>query len=103
MNKQWKKFEGKIVSITWLDACNLEVAFSALDNSGPSGGSLLAVNTTYGKIYKVYDDVIIILTEISTLSKPECIIIPISWITNIEENAKRRIVRKRKKKRKHKK
>ena len=75
----------KLVKVSWLDACSNELELNIIDNAGPSGDGLLAINTSYGKLHKIYDNCIVIITEETTINTTLNItVIPKGWVVNIE-------------------
>ena len=77
----------KIVRVEWMDACQIAVDKSVLDNleGYNSGKELLTINTTYGKVYKEFEEVLVILHEETTCSDIlDITLIPKDWIMKIE-------------------
>jgi len=73
--------------IIWLDACQRSLDMDNLNQlkSLESGKELLSINTTYGEILKVFDDVIAIGTENSEVAGWDVTFIPRVWILEPEE------------------
>lgn len=68
------------INVHWLDACQRNYDKGYIKNL-VSGKELLLTNVTYGKLFKVLDDVIVIEHE-HTEGEDEidCTIIPRNWI-----------------------
>lgn len=70
----------KLLKVEWLDACQKDLDTDYIE-SLTSGKELLVVNTTYGKLFKVLEHVIIIEHEHSDNKEHiDCTIIPRCWI-----------------------
>jgi len=70
----------KFIEVEWKDACSKELETDALKYYEGDGTELLETNKTYGKLFKVLDKVIIIITEESSTSNTEITVIPRCWI-----------------------
>jgi hypothetical protein len=68
--------------IKWYDACTKEVDgdFKNVMYQLKDGRELLATNTTYGKLFKVFENVVVIITEESDTDEEEMTFIPRGWI-----------------------
>lgn len=78
----------KLKTVTWYDAIKRSVDSILLEEffkvcSFSSGKDLLAVNTTYGKV-KELKDVVIVITEESTDSDTDVVVIPKEWVISIK-------------------
>ena len=86
----------KICIIKWYDACSKQASedeLKAIENI-VSGKELLVINTTYGKIFKEFEDVVVIMTEDSTSDTKEITIIPKGWIIPEKKNEKRKQIKR---------
>lgn len=69
-----------LITIKWLDACQREYEKDYV-NGLESGKELLLTNVTYGKLFKVCKEVVIIEHEHTEENTTiDCTIIPRSWI-----------------------
>jgi len=70
------------MKIVWYDACSKTISDESLKciNEHYDGKELLEINTSYGKIYKKLKNVVILITEESTVKETEVTIIPRNWI-----------------------
>ena len=69
---------GKPIMVKWYDACSRQFDNEMLESLSErkSGKDLLAINKSYGRILKVYDDVVVQAYEESTVSPASVSIIP---------------------------
>jgi len=74
------------MKVNWLDAQQRKIHKDALNvyikNKHLSGKELLATNTTYGKVYKL-KDVVIVIHEESTDEDTDFTVIPKGWVLSV--------------------
>ncbi|MCH7568426.1 MAG: hypothetical protein IIA87_03310 [Nanoarchaeota archaeon] len=74
-----------IKAVTWCDAVTKKLPseyFETLEAT-KSGANLLCINVTFGEVHEL-NDVVIIITEKSTVQDYEVTIVPKGWIIKIE-------------------
>jgi hypothetical protein len=80
--KNLNNYLNKVCVVSWLDACGEQKEdLSKLDSVSPS--SLLVHTETFGEIYKIDDNAIVILQEKSA-EQVDYTCIPINWIEDIK-------------------
>ena len=84
-----KKYKDKLIKVEWYDATQRDMDEEYLTSltGKESGMDLLLINTTYGKIGAILDDVIIIIHEESASSRDgtDTTMIPRTWIKEPKE------------------
>jgi hypothetical protein len=74
----------RLEKIVWLDACSHEnsneESLDLMERTDPDGTGFLSKNTTYGKIYEVYDEVVVLIQEEDKSGGKDIYAIPRSWI-----------------------
>lgn len=85
---------GNIIEVKWLDACQRNYEKEYIYGL-VSGKELLITNITYGKLFKIGEDVVVIEHENSSDETTiDCTIIPRSWIISPKSLRDRRMPRK---------
>ncbi len=86
-----KKLE-KIIAVKWYDACSITINQIELDslNNYKAQREYLPIKITYGKVHKIYKDVVVIINEESSFGQYDITLIPRGWIISpIIKNKKR--------------
>lgn len=81
----------KIECIEWYDACAVQYDADMLEvvKHLHGGKELLAINSSYGIVGKVLGEVIVLITEKSTVDSTEVTIIPRGWIISPKKYGKK--------------
>ena len=72
--------------IIWLDACKQEKVdqdnLDLMEKSEPDGIGFLSKNVTYGKVYKVYDKVLVLVQDETQVGEKDIYSIPRNCIVS---------------------
>ena len=70
--------------IIWLDACEYDsvdtTKLDLMEKAEADGTGFLSRNTTYGKVYKVYDKVLVLVQDETEEGEKGIYAIPRNWI-----------------------